>query len=539
MYALMILGILVLGILAASTFQLVSLSGDVIRTQRLMNDKTTLSNWNQSIQANMKPYGENRSLLVPNGVDEEGKSYQTPPSHINLPRVNSLGYDVIYCPFSLTSGISLSSINAGIKRTYSAKVITGIDGNEYVESVSNSIVAKNNGMMAALLSPLSSESVSCLDIEYNTSKGDYELTKGSALISVVSDTNLVVTNRPVVIIPSTVDDISVLASDWLAVLPSVLTIDLRAQAGLYQTEGYQFVNSSGSRNKAIIIKGGSSKDTIIDNGKPVTYRFENVSVTLDNVAGSSNVLFEFVNSDVILNDATLLSSKFINTNVIVKGSVLLDSPVSAVEFENSKVWGQQDAILNIGKGNDTVGLVLKNSKLALDNLSVANSVSGGVGLLLLNTSALNITQAINITGSYLDSVISAAQESNVQVTNSNIVVTSDVDTFMYSEGPVSVIKSSINFVSQVNSGIVLSTNAVLNLSETTIGGSINAPVNGVIDIGGAQFITGSLSVVYSTAKCWDGDIFSGAGSNTNGGTSQATIDYEKAANRSAWSCITY
>lgn len=539
MYALMILGILVLGILAASTFQLVSLSGDVVRTQKLMNDKTTLSNWNQSIQANMRPYGEDRVLLVPNGVDLKDKPYQTPPSHINLPRTNSLGYDIVYCPFALTSGISLNRINAGIKRTYSAEVITGIDGIEYIASVSSSIVDKNNGMMAALLSPLSNEEVSCLDIEYDTAKGDYVLTKGSALISVISDTNLVVSNRPVVVIPSVSDDISELVSDWQAVLPDVLTIDLRESEGLYQTSGYSFVNSTGVKNKAIIIKGGSSKNTIINSESPVTYTFENTSVTLDNVGASSSVKFEFINSDVFIKNSNLLSSKFISSNIIVDGDVLLDSYVSPVVLENSILWGQQGATLNVGKSNSNVGLTSNNSKISVGNLKVINNKSAGVGLLLLNTSKLNITQAINATGSYFDSVISAAEDSSVQVSNSTILIDSDIDTFMYAEGPVSLIKSSINFASQVNSGIVLSTNAVLNLSDTVIGSSTNAPSSGIVDIGGTQFITGALSVIYSTSTCWNGDIFSGASSNTNGATSQATISYEKAANRSIWSCVTY
>ena len=285
MLAIIIVVLGALAVIAIAFSSYLSMLNSSNQMAKSLEEKRLVNDWVLSLQQSMRPFGLDRTLVVPNGQELSGKDYQVPPSSINLSTQNSWGKDIIYCPFAINKGVGTDIIKAGDGETYLANVVTGSDGIEYVYSVQSGAAPAGTDILAALISPLPTEtSPSCVDIAYDTQTGDYYTTNYDGVVYPVLYNSMIVSNQAssVRLSTSSSESLSQQVDDWSSILPDVLNITLDSNASDYITSGVDFINEGQSKTKSIVFRGNSPSSSVI-NGAGVNIVFENVTVSLSDM----------------------------------------------------------------------------------------------------------------------------------------------------------------------------------------------------------------------------------------------------------------
>jgi hypothetical protein len=537
MLAILIIIISAMAVVAVAYNSYLGMLNSSSQMTKALEERRLINDWSLSIQRSMRPFGLNRELVVPNGELSEDGDYLLPPSSINLQTKNAWGNELIYCPYSMNTAGGADSIKAGDGESYLGELITGSDGIEYVYSVSEDADPTGTDLIAMIISPIPSEtSPSCNDIRFDSVEDSYYVTNYDGIVHAITYSALVVSNQAQSVdVKSGVDEsLFELTEDWSSVLPDVLNIDVASGGAPLSSETVLFVNESTSKSKSIVIRGEDISTSILS-GTDSSIIFNNVTVKITDVTFSSGVELSFINSDVtlenvVMNDATFDGSKIFSTGYL--GLISNDSPV---EFVNTELNGS-DLALNLVKNNTSIGISAIGSKITADDFSITNSQANGVGVLIGNSSSLDISDSISSSGSYLDSVLSITSGGSINLTNNSIVIGNPVDTFMFNQGDVSLSSSIVSFSSSAIRGIILGLNSDTVLNDVQLGITGNSPSVGVIDIGGAKFVAGFNTYVGSTVSCWSGDIFENTSVSSSGSSSEPTVDANKNSNRSVWTC---
>lgn len=525
--------IAIVAIAFSSYLSMVSSSSQIIKS---LEEKRIINDISSSIQQLMKPLGQDRLLIVPNGVSVADKDYLLPPQGVSSQVRNSWGKDIMYCPFSLSQGVGTDTILAGDGETYSATLVTDSNGVEYVYSVESGADPTNTDLVAAIISPLpTNTSPSCSDIRFDSQEGSYFTVNYDGIVYPVVYSSFVVSNQAKSVRPDPESnaDVAELFSDWHSIIPDVTNVVLEARVGSYTTSDLLFINDSQSKSKAIVMKGEGISSSIID-GASASIVFENVTVNLSDMSFSQGVSVEFVNSDVTLNNVAINNVTINSSDVYLKGVSNIYSGSTPFSIYNSSVSGKS-ASLNIYKEGN-IGAELKGSSLSVDNLSVNNTSPNGVGVVIGDASSLLIGQSITSSGDYLDNVLGIASGGSLNNSNININISNAVDTFLFNQGDVYLDDVFINFNSSVIRGIILGLNSDTVLNQVQVGSDTSRPDVGIQDIGGAKFIGGFGTQVYATSECWSGDIFLSVDASAMGSTSESQTNANKSSNRSVWTC---
>lgn len=536
MLAIIIVVLGALAVIAIAFSSYLSMLNSSNQMAKSLEEKRLVNDWVLSLQQSMRPFGLDRTLVVPNGQELAGKDYQVPPSSINLSTQNSWGKDIIYCPFAINKGTGTDIIKAGDGETYLANVVTGSDGIEYIYSVQAGAAPTGTDLVAALISPLPTEtSPSCADIAYDIQTGDYYTTNYDGVVYPVLYNSMIVSNQAssIRLSASSSESLSQQVDDWTSILPDVLNITLDSNASSYITSGINFINEGQSKTKSIVFRGNSPSTSVV-NGSDITIVFENVTVSLSDMSFGDGVNVEFINSDVTLDNVSIYDVTFEGANVYVKNSASFVSVDSPVEIIDSKI-SSLSATLNIIK-NGSIGANLVNSKVSTDRILINNLDYGGAGVVVGNASSLLVNDQLGSNGEYLDSVLGVASGGSLSLSSINVEVNNPVDTFLFNQGDVYLDNLFINFNSSSIRGIILGLNSDTVLNRVQIGSTSSSPAIGVEDLGGAKFIGGFNTLVYAQTNCWLGDIFVGASAQATGSTSEAQSETTKSSNRSVWTC---
>lgn len=537
MLAMLIIIITSLAIVAVGFNTYLNMLNSSNQIVRALDESRLVNDWTISIQKAMRPFGYDRRLLVPNGVSVAGKDYMLPPDSINLPSKNSWDRDLIYCPYAITKDRGADSIKAGDSETYGASLFTGVDGIEYVYSILEESDPTGTDLLAAIISPIPSETnPSCNDIRYDSEVGNYYVINYDGVVHAITYNSLVVSNQPKSIFVSsqTTLPLSSLVSDWNAMQPDLLSIELDSSVNDFATDSIDFINTQSSKAKTISIKGqelGSS--TII--GSSAVLNFNNVSVKMSDINFGSGVSLNFVNSDVTLKNVTINNVTFEGVNIYATGDVQFISNNQPVSFVGSQFNGST-ANLVITKKSSSIGLTTKNSKVFVNTLTINNDTENGAALIIGDASSLGITTSLSAQGVYLDSLLSVDTGGSLNLNNISIFVSTPLDTFIFNKGNMTLSNLSVSFSSSVIKGIILGLNSDTVLNSFGLATSGNLPTVGIEDIGGAKFVAGFNTLISASAACWFGDLFESVAPSSSGSTSEPLSPNFKASNRSAWTC---
>jgi len=535
MLAILIVLIMSMAVIAVSYNTYLNMANSSGQISKLLEEKRLLNDWTNSLQFSMRPFGLDRSLVVPNGETNSDIDYMLPPASINLSAKNAWGKDIIYCPFSSNTSAGTDTLKAGGGNTYSASLMTGVDGIEYVYSISNDDPTDTD-LLAAIISPIPAKtSPSCLDIRFDSITGTYYVVNYDGVVHAVKASALVVSNQAKSVIASQEGDIADSLVDWSAMVPDVTNIQVPSmQSGAYQMRSMSFTSAQSSKNKVINLTGeGTSQSVVSGDGSSIV--FENVSVSIKDLTFGEGTSLTFVNSDVTLDNVVLHNIYVEGSKVFAKGDVKLVASTRAIEIKDSNYSGRSTSLI-ISREFDSFGLHLSGSDISADSLVIENSISNGVSVLLDKGSSLITETSLVSNGSYLDSVLSLATDTVYNADSVSITINNPVDAFMFTQGDVLLHGVLINFNSSVDQGIILGLNSETVLNNVQIGSATSRPLSGVVDLGGAKFIGGFGTIINSSSTCWSGDIFATASPNTSGSSSVPTDQSYKSANRSVWAC---
>ncbi len=530
-----VLGALAVVAIAFSSY--LSMVNSSSQVTKALEERRLINDWVLSIQQSMRPLGLDRTLLVPNGRVVGSNDYLSPPESINLPSKNAWDKDIIYCPFSLNVGSGSTSIPSGDGESYSATMTLGSDGIEYVYSVENGANTTNTELMAAIISPLPAEtSPSCSDIVYDSQTGKYVTANYDGIVYPVVYNSMIVSNqaKSVTLNSGTSESLSDLVSDWDSILPDVLNINIDNQSADFNTSDLRFINSEQSKSKSIVLHGKSVNGSILNGSSSSVVLFENVTVNLKDITLGDSLAVSFINSDVTLDNVKLNNVSFEGSRVFVKNSITISGGSAGVRVQDSEISGSS-ATIKVEKSAN-VGISLANSSMSSENILLENLSSGGVGVIVGNSSSFLVGQSMLSSGTYLDNVLGVASGGSLNLSSINILISNSVDTFLFNQGDVYLDNLLIDFNSSVIRGIILGLNSDTVLNQVQVGTASSRPSVGIEDLGGAKFIGGFNTIVYGQSNCWIGDIFQNVAPAHSGSTSEALTTSTKSSNRSVWQC---
>lgn len=534
MISLIIIAILTMALIGTISINMLNLGNQTEQVVRTLEERTDVIAIKNAIKQELRPVGVNRKLSLPTGVLSSA-GYMTLPDSVSIDNNNAWNMEYIYCPYSTTelTGAGNGTVQTAPAEGYNIQTTT-YDGKEYIIASTQPTISQYN-VLAVIISPIPSATTpQCEDVRYDTTNDIFYTLNYDGVVEVIREETSIISREPVSLNLSSSDSglrIDQEVSKWSVELPELYTINL--DSGSFLTDDLNFINPLVSKGKQVSIIGSASGPTQISGDSAANLTFENTVVVLKDITFNSSIDVNFINSDVYLENVSIASLSIEDSKVKSRGSVVLTAS-SSITAENSLIdLRDHSAILN--KNNSSSALNLVNSKLLIDNLTIQNNTSGGIGVLLSPLSSLVSDGTITINGASLLSGISVDTEASFNLDNGGIDANTTMDTIIYVQGDVDINNSFINGSPSINNAIVMGDGAEFNLSASNIGSGGSATVVGVRDLGGAKFISGQSSTVSAVSNCWTGDIFYLAPS-LNGSTSVTPDNNYKMVNKSNWTC---
>ena len=537
MISLIIIAILTMSLIATISMNMLTLGNQTEQVIRTIEEKNDIESIKIALKQELRPVGLNRKLSLPVGT-LSSNGYTSLPNSISINTENSWGNDYIYCPYSTTelSGVGNGSIQTSSSSSYNISTIP-YEGKGYIIASEQPFIAQYN-IIAAVISPIPSTTIpSCEDVRYDSVNKQFYTLNYDGIVEVIREETSIISREPVAIDISSSDTsirMNEEVSDWDVSLPELYTINL--DAGTHLTGNVNFINPLQSKVKQVKIVGSNTGVTQLSSSSPVNMNFENVIVSFENVIINGLISVNLVNSELYLNDVTLKLNSVKDSHVKLQGPASLNT--GSKMMINTSVLDLRDHNVEITKQNSNVGIELLSSKMLVDNVSFINNVSGGLGILVGSSSEIMMFGNFGISGTALLSGISLDSNAKLSLNNGGMSSSVTMDTLIFSQGNVDVKNSILTSSPNTNNAIVLGDGAELNLSSSQIGTNVasTSSVVGIVDLGGAKFISGNSTVIRALSTCWSGDIFYQAPSGNGLVSSTTDINY-KIANKSAWSCI--
>ena len=283
----------------------------------------------------------------------------------------------------------------------------------------------------------------------------------------------------------------------------------------------------------------------IDSLKATTVEFKDVDVVLNNVAFGDNVFVKVSGGSLSLSSAVMSGMDVSDTTIRFDGEAYFNNPESSsnnypLRVSESQIYQEKyDAHF---EPNKLGGLVLINSRWSSSNAKMIfdTNLENHNAIALLKNSFF-IADDVNVSflsgsNSVLpdDNILYVDETSQVNMNKTSINVGDDTSSVILNNGSVFLKGTKINYFSDANVAVTLGIGSELSLSNSLLGTSSNKSRYGVVDLG-ANFISGKDSSIHSSIECWHGSIFESTLSSIDG-TSLATTDFNKAFNKSIWSC---
>lgn len=537
MITLIILAILAMSLISVISMNVLNLGVQTEQVLSSTEERANILNIKNALSQSFRPLGLGQTQLAPVG-QLSSSDYHTIPSHLPIDRFNAWGREYIYCPYSISglSGSGTSSVQTSNSTSYSIATVQDSNNIDYVYESSAPPVTGMN-ILAMIISPIpSSTTPKCEDVRYDQSQQSFYTLNYDGVVQVIRGNEIVKTRFPTIKTLDSSDadlmiDQEVL--EWSSQLPEVYTLDFNT--GSFDTSDISFINPSKLKNKQISLVGDGDQLTSISPSTDIDITFENVVVHLDSLAFSSNVDLHFINSEVYINQVTTSNVEFIESKVTLTGSVVINA-TNPIIVSSSNITS--DAItrshLNIHKFG-SLGIDLQNSILNLDDLTITNHLSGGTGVAVNSLSNAFFDGLINMEGLYSLNYFGIDTEGELILSSANINITNNLDTFVYSKGNIVLNDVNSQFSGNVSNVFLLDNDSQLTIDDSYIGTPSNHADNGVIDLGGARFVSGDTSEINAKSSCWSGQIFFDVASS-NGAYSESNNQTYMIANKSNWLC---
>lgn len=543
--------VLLIAVASSVGYSIISMTQDTQKINIAQEDKNLLSQWEVVVRNNVKLFKNDSIVAAPFGRDyivDGTVVYHTMPAGLGVSNINSFGRPLVYCPYSDLSIPNGYSNVASIGSEYEVGIEKDFDGKKYVlyadQSMDQSVIG--NGAVAFIISPVSRTGVvpSCKNIKFNSETGRYKVDGGN--IKAITKQTLSQVEPTSVTIDAVAGsaDLSDLTSSWGATKPSSFTIALDKDRDDYTiSNNINFLGSKTASKKVII--SGKNGVAFIDSLKATTIEFKDVDVVLNNVAFGDNVFVKVSGGSLSLSSAVMSGMDVSDTAIRFDGEAYFNNPDDSfsnypLRISESQIFQEKHDVYF--EPNKLGGLVLINSKWSSSNAKMIfdTNLENHNAIALLKNSFF-ITDDVNV--SFLsgsngvlpdDNILYVDETSQINMNKTSINVGDDTSSVILNNGSVFLNGTKINYFSDTNVAVTLGIGSELSLSNSLLGTSSNKSRYGIVDLG-ANFISGKDSIIHSSIECWHGSIFESTLSSIDG-TSLATTDFNKAFNKSIWSC---
>lgn len=546
--------IILIAVASSVGYSIISMTQDVQKINSAQSDKNLLSQWEIVIGNNLKSFTDERIIAAPLGRDvmfENGSSYHTLPAGMGVTNINAFGRPLIYCPFSdkqIPSDHPKLAKIPGISNSYMVGTERGFDGNEYVLYADQKLDASvlYRGVVAFIISPMSRNGIvsGCEDVRYEAAAGRYFIPGGNVK-AILKQTARLNEDRKVVMnaVGDDASDLGRIVQSWDATKPNDFVIALDKDKSDYQINSDLALSGSYAEHKRVEVSslGGAS---YIDSPKPIKLEFNNIDVTLKNITFGGNIGVVVKGGSLTLSNARLSGLSVTDSSLRFEGNSYFNKPSSNLELpvivNDSDIY--QNGVDVYIETNAMGGLLLNGSRWSLSKASASfvsqtkmkNAIQVLRGSDVLSDGADLGFQSVSNSVDAGDSLFIIDDSSRAVLDRSLISVADASDSLFFNKGSLYLNETDINFDSSVGAAVVMGIGSSATISGTEIGGNTNKPAYGVLDKG-ARFVGGSNTNIYSSLSCWSGDVFESA-ETSSGSSSIANTDFNKAFNKSNWSC---
>ena len=540
MISLIIIAILAMSLISVISLNMLELSSQTEQVLTSSEERMRFNTIKSLVRQSMRPLGHDQTLIPLVGADSDS-GYMTLPKKLSVNSKNAWGLDYLYCPYSLVDiqGSSNGSVKTSVSTSYNIYTVTDSEGLTYVQESEPSSLQSSN-VLAAIISPLPGSSTpACEELRFDNETKDFYTLNRNGIVEVIREESFLSSSNSSLsydFTDSTGDDFYNQSLIWNTTQPDVLTFNL--PSGVIKTESLEFKNKSELKNKQVIFSGNGLGETFIDakTSSEIDISFENMVVKFNDMEFTKNVTLNFINSDVYLNDVRLTDITTLSSNLSGEESVYF-SPNETINLAKSNA-DFEDANFTFDKSTSSIGLNLTDSKVILGNSSLNNNSSGGIGVLVDQTSSLHLRGEFYFNNLDLLSGFSINSSGKLTISNSSIHSNNDIDTIIYTKGNTDIKNSNISMSTNIAHAILLDEGSELTLNDSSIGNSTGKPNFGVRDLGGAKFISGRNTNILATGLCWDGNIFY-LSPQSNGSYSSTSDQNYQMANKSNWLCSIY
>ncbi len=547
--------ILLIAVASSVGYSIISMTQDVQKISSAQEDKNLLSQWEIVINNNLRTFTSDKIVAAPLGREislEQGVSYHSMPKGLGVSSINGFGRPLIYCPMSdreIPDGLSStheirvagSSYLVGTQRDY--------DGKEYVlysEQIMDPSVS-GKGVVAFIISPISRSGTlpSCGDVVFNADTGKYFVDGGNIKV-ITRHTAQASENRTVTVKAfggSEVSDIGALTSFWSASKPSNFNLQLDSNKNDYLISSDLSFTGSKSESKRVTISSYGGTSYINATGK-VKIKFDDVDVVLDGVSLGKNIGL-IVNGGSLTIINSLLSGLEINDSKLrFGGNAYFNTPSSELDVpfkaSETKVYQKEKNVFV--ETNPSGGIMLNDSKWSFSNAGITFTSMGSMhGAVALENGSSFIGKDSSV-GFQSSDLYSATGDNLIYIDESsignfekvNFGISDVTNSIFFNKGNLYLNESAFSINKETNASFVLGVGAGMSVFNSKIGSKASHSKYGVVDLGG-RYISGTGTDIYSSVECWNGDLFKSSVSAIEG-YSSATTDFNKAFNKSVWSC---
>lgn len=449
---------------------------------------------------------ENDVAFVPYGQES---TYHELPTYFSINRATRSGIPFLYCPYSTQPSVVNDGTVSNGAGSYSVDIINNAitEGRDYV-SGSNAPSIPN--LLAAIIAPsFLGASPDCNDIGVNAG-GMLILTGASQQLGKVyaltafdvlgtTDTNTLVLNDP----------------------STQSVTDALNNVGLSPTENFTFVLPSGDPyqitgssdvvggnfgdRQLIVIRGFSAANpAILNSVSNANLRFENMQVVLENVIISKNVSFEFIDSDVLMRNASTgpvasQSSDMIIDSVSIDGSV---RNLSAIQLSLSTLR-VRDNTLSIESNTNPVSLIQESTVQIVNSTLDIGMAAGVIGVQIENGALIFRGSDVNYQNvdSAAQAIVYTDDASRLFFQGGDINGSGLVQFGVYSEGRSVFDTANLNFDNEVGVSVFNAVGSEAIFDVTVLGVSTSKPAVGIFDAG-SKMIKGNVQTF--AVLCEDG-----------------------------------
>lgn len=560
MISMMIMLIVFLSFATAISYGIMTMNQNLIVTGDIQSTNNELNLIKQALISSAKPIESSTDYSLPYGVDDTVNDRHTLPTHLNIPIKNTQGYYYQYCPYAIvdsTSKTKLITQNDNTSYNVATKIIDSVEYVTHSESAHSFSSAPD--VLAFIMSTQSDNSLSCLDILYDSNVGAFyadnakvvEITK-TEIQQYNAFNNLSGVTESLTVDSSSFSDVfSIIENDVSNKSYEITLSDNTGFSGSYRIE------KKPSKRTSLSINTGGYQIT-----GDAQFHLKNIDLELVGTSTAVNGSWQFprfylTDSNAALEDINTGSLTLNNSKIILDNSHAENISYQVKHsFFNSDIIIRNDSTINHRSSSGTSGVLhLVDSNLIVEDgatLTINKRSGTHTSLISLNNSNLSIYGTIqegttlstsdSVNGLYVDSTSRVYLNGGHLSMKGNLKSLGEVILLkgqLVSEGNANSIKGTsisnvANFI-RIKGGEM----ALSNISIGQGGGFSNVTIkedDSTLNSRGIAKLIGSGIIYRGSNGCFDGEIFKNLDTADNSyRTENSGSDFE-VNNMSDYSC---